>query len=337
MKRSITAGAIALAFLVAGCGSSGHPQSKGTHSGRAHTSKTADRTALTTATKAPPRTTPSSLDSESHPKAPAGYVVPVATIQLAPPLAQYTVYVDRLLSRLPGQVRAIQSAAAQGSLSGAESAWVTAHMTWLDLGQDDDAYGAFGQLGEEIDGLADGLPNTIANPNFTGFHKIELDLWRRHDTGAAATDATELEKLVGKLTPAAVQADLPVKTLAIDAWVLRCHEILEDGLRDSLTQDDDYGSNTDLASLSADVSATREMLRVLAPLIEPRGPKIVPDATVDLATLEQTIRAAGGPGAHRSLVSLPLRQRQAINAATGAAVETLAPVSEILQVSIPGS
>jgi len=34
---------------------------------------------------------------------------------------------------------------------------------------------------------------------------------------------------------------------------------------------------------------------------------------------------------------MPLRRRQALDASTGAAVETLAPVSEILQVTVPGS
>lgn len=317
--RFAVAAVVVISMLVAGCGSSGAPQS----SRPKHTVTS--------------RVSQSSLDTESHPRAPASYVTPVATIQLAPPLAQYTVYVDRVLRGLPAQVATVQTAAANGNLAGAESAWVTAHMTWLDLGQDDDAYGAFGRLGEQIDGLADGLPGTTANPNFTGFHKVELDLWRRHDTKAAAVDGAELLKLVRELTPTEVRIDLPLDAPGIDAWVLRAHEILEDGLRDSLSEDDDYGSNTDLASLSADVTATREMLKVLAPLIEPRRPKIVPAATVQLTTLHQAIVAAGGPDVHRSLVRLPLRQRQALDEATGAALETLAPISEIMQVSTPGS
>jgi iron uptake system EfeUOB component EfeO/EfeM len=278
--------------------------------------------------------------SVSVPASAAGgptYVVPVATIQLIPPLASYTLYVERLLRKLRPQLATLERAAASGDLTGAESAWLTAHTTWLELGQDDDAYGAFGQLGEQIDGLADGLPGTTSNPNFTGFHRVELDLWRLHDTDRAASDARTLASLAAKLTPALIASDLPPKTLALDGWVLRCHEILEDALRDSLSQNDDYGSNSDLASLAADVTATREMLSVLAPLIKPRAPHIVPGGTADLATLERAITAAGGPIANRSLTSLPLRQRQALNEATGAALETLAPVSEIMQVSTPGS
>jgi high-affinity iron transporter len=184
--------------------------------------------------------------------------------------------------------------------------------------------------------MADGLPHTIDNPGFTGFHKVELDLWG-HNTAAAAVDIAHLAVLIRKLTPRVVQHDLPLTALGVDAWVLRCHEILEDALRDSLTQDDDYGSNSDLATLAADVGATHEMLDVLAPLITARRPEIVPTATTDLRTLARVIVKAGGPAAHRNLRTMPLRERQALDAATGAALETLAPVSEILQVTVPGS
>jgi iron uptake system EfeUOB component EfeO/EfeM len=265
------------------------------------------------------------------------YVAPVEVIQLAQPLATYTVYVTRLLALLRRQVATLHGAAQRGNLPATEFAWNSAHFTWLELGQDDAAYGAFGELGQQIDGMADGLPHTIHNPGFTGFHKVELDLWGHHNTAAAAVDIAHLAVLIRKLTPRKVQADLPLTALGVDAWVLRCHEILEDALRDSLSQDDDYGSNSDLATLAADVSATHEMLAVLAPLIEAREPKIVPTAISNLRVLARAINKAGGPATHRSLHSLPLRERQALDAATGAALETLAPVSEILQVTVPGS
>jgi iron uptake system EfeUOB component EfeO/EfeM len=315
MKLAIAV--VALAALVAGCGS-------------------AHQSPLAPVVKS--RVSTSAQDTAAHPRAAsASYVTPVATIQLASPLGQYTAYVERLAKRLPAQVGAIEMAASGGNLPAAEAAWLPAHVTYLEIGQDDASYGSFGTLGEQIDGLADGLPDTVANPKFTGFHKVELDLWRRHDAQAAAADTKRLLTYVDELTPRQIAGDLPVQTLAIDGWVLRCHEILEDALRDSLSQDDDYGSNTDLASISADVTATREMLTVLAPLIGPRIPSIVPDGEVDLSQIDKAVAAAGGSDAHHSLASLPALQRQTLNEAVDAATETLAPVSEILQVSTPGS
>ena len=264
-------------------------------------------------------------------------IAPIVPVELYQPLAQYTVYVDRLLARLKPQLRALRSAALANKPSTAKRDWLTAHVTWLEIGQDDDAYGAFGELGEEIDGPASGLEGTISNPRFTGFHEVELDLWRKHDLSAAAAGAKRLVSLVGELNHSTVAADLPTTALALDGWVLRCHEILEDALRDSLSQDDDYGSNSDLTSLAADVTATREMLIVLSPLLEARVPRIVTQGSRDLSAVDAAIQSAGGPLTTRNLAELPLRQRQALDQATGAALEALAPVSELMQVSVPGS
>ena len=52
---------------------------------------------------------------------------------------------------------------------------------------------------------------------------------------------------------------LPATATGIGNWLLRPHEVLEDALRDSLTADDDYGSGTDLASITADVAAVRTL------------------------------------------------------------------------------
>jgi high-affinity iron transporter len=316
-----SAAAVLATVTITGCGAVTAARTGGDPAGAAR------RSALTT------RDDPSARSPQRR----TNYIVPIVPIQLVAPLTRYTQHVDQLLRQLPGQIVVLRTDAARGDLAAAETAWVKAHMIWLELGQDDSAYGAFGELGEQIDGLAAGLPGTVANPRFTGFHKIELDLWRRHDPSAAAADAQRLATLVGGLTPARVRRDLPFKTIDLDSWVLRCHEILEDALRDSLSQNDDYGSNTDLASLTADVAATREMLHLLGPLITSRAPRIVPTAASELNMLQAAIAAAGGPDTRRNLALLPLRRRQAIDADTSAAAETLAPVSELMQVAVPGS
>ncbi len=259
---------------------------------------------------------------------------PPATVDLIRPLGQYTAYVQRLLATLRGQLATLRAQIAAGSLAGAEQAWLTAHLTWLRIGQDDEAYGAFGELGGEIDATAAGAVGGPTSPRFTGFHKVELDLWERRDLTAAARDTAVLIGLVDRLTPASVVADLPATTLGIDSWVLRCHEILEDALRDSLSAEDDYGSHTDLASLTADVAATRAVLDVLAPLLEPRQPALVPSARGELAAVERAI-AAIHPGIGLpwpAIASLPLRARERVDAAADAALATLAPVSELMQV-----
>jgi high-affinity iron transporter len=253
----------------------------------------------------------------------------VSVSQLYEPLSRYSAYASGRLATLRAQLATLSDRVREGDLDGARSAWLAAHLSWLRLGQDDGAYGAFGTLGNKIDGTADGDAGTTSSPSFTGFHRVELDLWHRDHPAATLSDTATLKRLVDSINRRTLRGDLPTTTAALDAWVLRCHEILEDALRDSLTQNDDYGSNTDLESVHADVGATHEMLTVLGGLIRPRAPGLVPTAERRLTAIDAALAAAPP---HTQLSALPVRTRQRIDAAVGAALETLAPVSELMEI-----
>jgi hypothetical protein len=252
-------------------------------------------------------------------------------------LAEYRDYVAGQLTALQSQLTALQSAIAGGSLTAAESAWLTAHVTWLAIGQDDGAYGCFGTLGGEIDGLSGGLPLGTADPAFTGFHRIEYDLWTNHDLSAAAGDTQTLQGLLGQLITQPLVSYLPASANGIANWVLRPHEVFEDAARDTLSADDDYGSGTTLASLSADVSAVRTMLGELGPTLSPLAPRLVTDADAQLDALDTDIQAAQVDAGSVSIQDLPARRRQQLDAAVGTLLETLAPIPDLLTSTGKGS
>ncbi len=115
------------------------------------------------------------------------------------------------------------------------------------------------------------------------------------------------------------------------SFTIRAHEVLEDALRDSLSAEDDYGSGTDLASLAADVTATTELLGLLAPELDPRAPNLVPTARDQLRGLSVAIARVRREQPHRSIRALSTRQRQELDADTGAALTTLARVPDLLR------
>lgn len=276
-------------------------------------------------------------DSEQVPNAtqvggPGKQVVPVTNSELVGPLGAYRGYVRRLIGRLRRQVGALASATATGHVSIAKRDWLMAHMTWLDIGQDDGAYGAFGNLGRRIDGTAAGLVGGVRSARFTGFHKVELDLWHHHNLRAARADATELRRLVAKLAATSLKSALPGSTTGLSSFTLRIHETMEDALRDSLSADDNYGSDTDLASLTADVAATREFVRLFAPLLTPRSPFIVANARQELATLLTAVDATHHGARWVGVKQLSLSDREHVNGAADAVLETLAPAPDLLRV-----
>jgi high-affinity iron transporter len=257
-------------------------------------------------------------------------VIPVLGGELIAPMLAYREYVSALIATLRTQVAALVSEIDAGNVAGAESTWLEAHLTWLEIGQDDGAYGAFGELGRELDGTAAGLLQGISDPRFTGFHRVELDLFTLHDLTAAASDAQTLQSLVATLAAARLSRALPTTNNGLASFTLRLHEVLEDALRDSLSGEDDYGSGTDLASLAADVAATRELLSLFAPLLEPRAPHLVPRARRQLSVLLAAVRATRDNDEWVAVAELPPSERQRVDAAIGAALETLAPAADIL-------
>jgi high-affinity iron transporter len=257
-------------------------------------------------------------------------VVPVQPNELIGPLRTYRSYVAGKLATLVTQVGALHSAVDAGSLAEAESDWLTAHLTWLSIGQDDGAYGAFGDLGRQLDGTAAGLVGGDSSPKFTGFHKLELDLWTREDLSAAQTDTAELAALVTTLSRLRLSAALPATKLGLTNWTLRPHEVLEDALRDSLTGDDDYGSHTDLDAITADVSVTRYLVGLVAPLLQPRAPRLVGTARRELAYLDEVITSSADDG--MAIAALPRLERERVDAATDAALETLSRIPDLLRI-----
>jgi high-affinity iron transporter len=260
-------------------------------------------------------------------------VLPVTATELEGPLHRYRVYVRGMLRRLRVQTASLAAAIKGGDLQGAEADWLRAHLTWLAIGQDDGAYGAFGALGRRIDGTAAGLVRGSSDQDFTGFHRVERDLWNRGDLKAAATDVAYLKVLVDRLAGLSLRREIPGDVSGLLAFTLRVHEVLEDALRDSLSGDDDYGSGTSLASIRADVTASREFLTLLAPLIDRRRPMLVGTAQGELRRLDA---ALGGErradGAWISIPQLPIAAREHVDGAIGTALETLAPVPDVLRI-----
>ena len=246
------------------------------------------------------------------------------------PLLAYRSYVTQELSAVQSDVGVLAGAIGAGNLGQAEADWLTAHLAWLDIGQDDGAYGCFGELGGEIDGTAAGLAGGSASPQFTGFHKIELDLWTDRNLTAAAADTASLQQLLTTLDAIPLGTELPATEAGVGNWVLRPHEILEDAMRDTLTGDDDYGSGTGLASITADVSATGELLGLLAPVLDPLAPHLIARANGQLSAVVAAVDQTQVNGTWVGVTDVPAVERQRVDAAVGAALETLARIPDLL-------
>ena len=85
-----------------------------------------------------------------------------------------------------------------------------------------------------------------------------------------------------------------------------------------------------MASVEADVDGTRKLLALLAPLLRARAPDLMATVTTQLDTLDGALAAAQVGGQWVAVDQVPLAQREPVDGAIGAALETLALVPGLL-------
>jgi iron uptake system EfeUOB component EfeO/EfeM len=247
----------------------------------------------------------------------------VPDLALAGPVGAYRNWVR---AALPGLLAASQTLAADvaaGDLAKARADWLTAHLDYERLGA---AYNSFGDFDDAINGRADGLPKGTADPDWTGFHAIEYALWH-------GGSATQLAALTGKLVNSVngLIADFPSEEVDPGDLPLRAHEILENAMQFQLTGLADYGSATTLATTYANTQGTEEVVSVLAALITPRDPGLLPTITSGLARVQADLLAArSATGVWTAPANLPLAQRQRLDGDLGELLEHLSVLPDLL-------
>jgi high-affinity iron transporter len=253
-------------------------------------------------------------------------VKPVTLGELTGPNKLYQGYAATQLDALAKAVAAIEADLRRSSLARAKTDWLAAQLDWERVGA---SYDSFGDLGLAVDGLPDGLPDGVNDKGFTGLHRLEYGLWH----GQSATELLPVaETLARNVTT--IQDNLPNVNLAGDPTQLpiRAHEIIEDALRDHLSGLDDQGAGDAYPMTYADNQVDRVVLGYLANLIDQREPGLVATADSQLATLDRALLATRDNGQWQSLTAVSLDQRQQVNAAIGALLETLASVPDLLEV-----
>jgi iron uptake system EfeUOB component EfeO/EfeM len=239
------------------------------------------------------------------------------TTPLGEVVAEYRVYVGKKLDELAARVSKLDAAVRAGNRNQARRRWLAAQSTWQQVGA---AYASFGDAGAAISGLASGLPGGVADPAFTGLHRIEYGLYHDEQLPHVLTYVTRLAADVADLS-----ANFDKLTIVPTDMPIRCHEILEDALRDHLTGQDDYGSGMAYAMTAGDVLGTRVILEELRPLIpEPvLGNSAYDRSKAALDVLDAALTATKVQGAWPDYNTVTKHGRQPVNGAIGAALESL--------------
>lgn len=250
-------------------------------------------------------------------------VLPVNEHDLIPPTLAYQKWVGQGLDRLVGKAEALRAAVDRGNRQQARAAWLAAHLDYAKLGA---AYGAFGDLGDAVDGLAEGRPGGVHDQGFTGFRRIEYGLWHGTALSELHGPAQRLVHDLGELRDRWADTRMEPADLG-----LRAHEITEDTLTFELSGRGDYGSGSALATARAQLDGTAEVLGLLRPLLTSRDPQL-PEIDRWMSRTRDDLDALHGGGSWPAPDGLSREQRERIDADFGGLVERLAGVAAVCDV-----
>ncbi|MEU1808775.1 iron uptake system protein EfeO [Micromonospora aurantiaca (nom. illeg.)] len=169
---------------------------------------------------------------------------------------------------------------------------------------------SFGDLDPKIDGREEVVEEGM---EFTGFHRIEKDLWT---TGDVSKDGAIADRLLVDVKAIVAKADAEKLTplqLANGAKAL-----LDEVASGKITGEEERYSHTDLWDFNANLEGSKAAIAALRPALEQRAPDLVKQLDSEFANVEATLgkhRDGDGWKPHTQLGKAELKElSDAVNA-----------------------
>lgn len=154
---------------------------------------------------------------------------------------------------------AIVTACRNKQLAQAQQDYISAHQSYEQVRV---IVKLFGNADENINSRADYYLQGINDPTFSGFHRLEYDLFVRKDLQQAQAEAANLQYEITDL-----QKRVAADELDIAKIVQSAADFLEMILQTKLAGKENQYSHSDLADIQANVAGSAQIVQYLAPFI----------------------------------------------------------------------
>ena len=192
---------------------------------------------------------------------------PKATLELVGPIADYKIYVLEKTQALVEDTRTFVTAVKAGDLDEAKALYAPTRMHYEAI---EPIAELFSDLDASIDAREDDYEKGAADPEFTGFHRLEHGLWEKGSTKELTdyadrlmADVTDLNRRINELT-------FPPATVVGGAAAL-----MEEVAASKISGEEDRYSHTDLWDFQGNVDGAQKIFDLVRPLIADRDPQFV--------------------------------------------------------------
>jgi iron uptake system component EfeO len=187
-----------------------------------------------------------------------------ADAKLSQATDSYQRYVRSQTAALLDKTREFVTAVKAGDVAKAKALYPVSRTYWERI---EPVAEIFGDLDPKIDGREEVIEEGM---EFTGFHRIEKDLWQAGDISKSGPVADRLMTDVQEIVMKANAERLSPLNLANGA-----KELLDEVATGKITGEEDRYSHTDLWDFHANVEGSQAAIAALRPVLEERSPELV--------------------------------------------------------------
>jgi iron uptake system component EfeO len=223
-----------------------------------------------------------------------------ADAKLAEATASYQRYVRSQTAALIDKTTEFVNAVKAGDVEKAKALFPVARTYWERI---EPVAEIFGDLDPAIDGREDALE---PGQEFTGYHKLEKDLWETKNIAGSGPVADRLLEDVKKIVDQANSTTLSPLQLANGA-----KELLDEVATGKITGEEDRYSHTDLWDFRANLEGSKAAIAALRPVLEERDPALVKTLDEQFAATEAVLdkhRKGDGWRLHNELSEAELKE-----------------------------
>lgn len=186
---------------------------------------------------------------------------------LAPIIARYKSYVADEVTHLVANTRTLVAAVRAGKLAEAQRAYAPAHLHYERI---EPVAEVFNDLDKSMDSRADDFEKREADPNFSGYHRIEYGLFKLKTTAGLDGYADKLLREVLDLQGRIAKLDITPKILVGGAA-----DLIEEVAAKKISGEEDRYSKTDLWDFQGNLDGAQKIVALLRPDLSKRDPQLL--------------------------------------------------------------
>ncbi|MEU8176796.1 iron uptake system protein EfeO [Microbispora hainanensis] len=239
--------------------------------------------------------------------------------KLAEAVASYKRYIKSQSDTLLDKTKEFTEAVKAGDVAKAKELYPVARTYWERIEPVAEVFG-------DLDPAIDARENDVADgEEWTGFHRIEKDLWVKKDVGGDGPIADKLMTDVDTIVTKSATVDLSPVQLANGAKGL-----LDEVATGKITGEEDRYSHTDLWDFDANLQGSKAAVQALRPVLEERDADLVKTLDAKFADAENALSAHRSGDGWKLHTELSKGDLKALSDAINALAEPISKVASVV-------